>query len=346
MALQGIDISNWQNGIQLGAVPCDFAICKATQGTSYTSPDCVRQVEQCMSLGKLWGVYHYVGGQGAIAEADFFVDSVANWIGQGVLVVDWEANENSAWGDLGYLDKVCHRIYERTGVPPLIYASASVFPWDIAASNNSGTWVAQYADNSPTGYQDSPWNEDAYSCTIRQYSSTGRLDGWGGNLDINKAYLTAEQWMMYANPGGQPVAPPTPVPVQPSLANTTDLVVEVMEGKHSVGDDRRQSLGSRYDEVQGMIDHIYSADTQTLVNETWAGCYGNGSKREAVLGSRWQEVMDAINGSVPTEATYTVQPGDTLSDIASRYGTTYQDLAARNGIADPNIIYPGQILVV
>lgn len=98
MALQGIDISNWQNGIQLGAVPCDFAICKATQGTGYTSPDCARQVEQCLELGKLFGVYHYVGGQGAIAEADFFVDSVANWIGKGVLVIDWEQNENSAWG--------------------------------------------------------------------------------------------------------------------------------------------------------------------------------------------------------------------------------------------------------
>ena len=39
---------------------------------------------------------------------------------------------------------------------------------------------------------------------------------------------------------------------------------------------------------------------------------------------------------------YTVQPGDTLSGIAARYGTTYQVLAAVNGITDPNIIYPGQ----
>lgn len=343
MALQGIDISNWQNGIQLGAVPCDFAICKATQGTSYTSPDCVRQVEQCMSLGKLWGVYHYVGGQGAIAEADFFVDSVANWIGQGVLVVDWEANENSAWGDLGYLNSLCHRVWERTGIPPLVYASLSVFPWDIASANNSGTWVAQYANNEPTGYQDTPWNEDAFSCTIRQYASTGQLEGWGGNLDLNKAYLTPEEWMLYANPGSTP-QPPIPVPVDSSIKDATDIVVEVMQGVHGDGDARRNSLGSRYDEVQGLIDHIYSADTQTLVDETWAGRYGNGSKREAVLGSRYEEVMSYINGG--SSQTYTVQSGDTLSGIASLYGTTYEDLAARNGISDPNVIYPGQVLVV
>ena len=35
------------------------------------------------------------------------------------------------------------------------------------------------------------------------------------------------------------------------------------------------------------------------------------------------------------ENTYTVQAGDTLSGIAAKYGTTYQELAALNGIADP-----------
>lgn len=44
--------------------------------------------------------------------------------------------------------------------------------------------------------------------------------------------------------------------------------------------------------------------------------------------------------------TYIVQPGDTLSDIAARYGMTYQSLAAINNIADPNRIYPGQEIVI
>ena len=50
--LNGIDVSNWQNGINLAAVPADFVICKATQGNSYVSPDCVRQVEQAAAAGK------------------------------------------------------------------------------------------------------------------------------------------------------------------------------------------------------------------------------------------------------------------------------------------------------
>jgi lysozyme len=48
----------------------------------------------------------------------------------------------------------------------------------------------------------------------------------------------------------------------------------------------------------------------------------------------------------PTTTTYTVKAGDTLSGIASRYGTTYQELARINGIADPNKIYPGQVLKI
>jgi len=47
-----------------------------------------------------------------------------------------------------------------------------------------------------------------------------------------------------------------------------------------------------------------------------------------------------------TETTYTVKSGDTLSSIASKYSTTYQHLAQINGIADPNKIYPGQVLKV
>ena len=44
----------------------------------------------------------------------------------------------------------------------------------------------------------------------------------------------------------------------------------------------------------------------------------------------------------PASVYYTVKRGDTLSAIASKYGTTYQQLAKINGIANPNKIYPGQ----
>jgi LysM repeat protein len=42
--------------------------------------------------------------------------------------------------------------------------------------------------------------------------------------------------------------------------------------------------------------------------------------------------------------TYTVQPGDTLTRIARRFGTTALELARLNGITNPSTIYAGQVL--
>ncbi|EOS8071872.1 LysM peptidoglycan-binding domain-containing protein [Enterococcus hirae] len=51
-----------------------------------------------------------------------------------------------------------------------------------------------------------------------------------------------------------------------------------------------------------------------------------------------------VNEKVSTTRTYIVRSGDNLSSIASRLGTTYQALAQRNGLSNPNLIYPGQVL--
>ena len=47
-------------------------------------------------------------------------------------------------------------------------------------------------------------------------------------------------------------------------------------------------------------------------------------------------------GQASDEKTYTVKAGDTLSGIAAKYGTTYQAIAAYNGIKNPNLIFVGQ----
>lgn len=50
-----------------------------------------------------------------------------------------------------------------------------------------------------------------------------------------------------------------------------------------------------------------------------------------------------LSGGSSTHA-YTVRSGDTLSGIASRLGTSWTSLKAKNGISNANLIYPGQIL--
>ena len=47
-----------------------------------------------------------------------------------------------------------------------------------------------------------------------------------------------------------------------------------------------------------------------------------------------------------TTITYTVKRGDTLSQIAAKYGTTVKAIAAENGIKNVNLIYVGQKLKI
>lgn len=48
----------------------------------------------------------------------------------------------------------------------------------------------------------------------------------------------------------------------------------------------------------------------------------------------------------PAGGTYTVQRGDTLGRIATRFNTTVQAIASLNGIANPNRIFAGQVLKI
>jgi len=51
----------------------------------------------------------------------------------------------------------------------------------------------------------------------------------------------------------------------------------------------------------------------------------------------------------PSGTTYTVVPGDTLWGISEAYygtGTRYPEIAAANGIENPNLIFPGQVFVI
>lgn len=50
--------------------------------------------------------------------------------------------------------------------------------------------------------------------------------------------------------------------------------------------------------------------------------------------------------STSSMITYTVESGDTLSGIAEQYGVTVQQLCSWNGINDPNLIYPGEIIKI
>lgn len=229
MTLNGIDISNWQAGINLSAVPADFVIIKATEGNTYVSPSADTQYQGAKSAGRLLGVYHFATGVGAVEEAKFFLSNIQGYLGEAILVLDWEAGVVTQ--GVGYAKAFLDYVYQQTGIRPLIYMSKSVtnsYDWSTVSANY-GLWVAQYADSNPTGYQDDPWTDtNGYGSwsapAIFQYSSTGRLSGYSGNLDLDKFYGDIKAWQAYAKSAHtEPEPEPDPEP-KPEPPKSTPIV--------------------------------------------------------------------------------------------------------------------------
>ena len=220
--LNGVDIASYQSNIDASRLATtDFIIVKFTQGTRYLNPYADRQYSTAKAVGKLMGAYHYAEGKDPEDEAQHFVSSLGNRVGECVLTLDWEGNQNRLFGTgkdvawcKAFLDSVC----DLTGVRPLIYMSKSVcrkYNWaDVAA--NYPLWCAQYKSNSITDYQSSPWRDsNSFGAwgkpTIYQYSSHGRIAGYDANIDLDIAYITADQWRAMA--AGKPQESPVDVAI-------------------------------------------------------------------------------------------------------------------------------------
>lgn len=319
--MDGIDVSSWQTGIDISQVKCDFVITKATEGTSYVNPDCDRVYQQAKSLGKNLGVYHYATGGNAVAEANYFVDNITGYIGEAILVLDFEGravNLGPTWAKT-FLDTV----YTRTGVKPLIYMSASVvsrYDWSSVRAGDYGLWIAGYSRGNsifygyntdiPMNYNTGAWSD---CVALYQYTSKGRLSGYNGNLDLNVFYGDKDAWNAYAGGGNSVTTPSNPVSNQ-------NIVYTVKPG------DCLYNIGLKYGVSWESIAAINGVHPPYII---YPG----------------QNLQISGNNANPTTV-YTVKTGDCLSMIAERYGTSWQTLATINGISNPNLIYPGQTLKI
>lgn len=206
--LLGVDISNYQAGIDLAAVDPDFVIVMVTQDVgshAFTNPHHQAQLDAAVAQGRPVGVYHYVGGgdsgtaDDARAEADRFLAAVrATGHAEKVMwCIDWEADDNTAWGNQAYLAVIIDRVQATTGRPVMLYASSDSYPWDLAHDRGCGTWAAQYADSDPTGWDAAPWTDGTWAAAMHQYTGTGRVPGYGDDLDLDVFHGSEADWAAY-----------------------------------------------------------------------------------------------------------------------------------------------------
>lgn len=332
--MRGVDVSNWQCNIDTGVLDADFVVAGATWGTGGFDNTCLRngvnqaanyQLERAWSSGKSIGVYHYALGRDPVAEADFYVDHVSQYIGRAVLVLDWESIDNLRFGEGMWVESWVRRVHDRTHVWPIVYVQASALnQLTVFVLRHCGVWVASYASNAVTGYQTRPWKYGAYGEAMRQYTSNGRVSGYSGRLDLN--YFRGErwQWDAYARGDGMKVSAPEPKPkaVAPKSNVSRETCVTVRAGDTLSGIAARTGL-QPYQAWRG-----YRSGNPAVI---WPGetvCYGG----VAFVGSK---------SSARAVRTYTVRRGDSLWKV---FGGDWKRVASLNGLSNPGLIYPGQAL--
>lgn len=98
--------------------------------------------------------------------------------------------------------------------------------------------------------------------------------------------------------------------------------------------------GSKVYTIEGNTSDQVARRSYALTSSKIVG-YGR-PKYDAETSTVTPPAEDIGSGKGDGYTVYTVVKGDTLSGIAAKYGTTYQALAAYNGISNPNIINVGQ----
>jgi len=209
--LDGVDISGFDEGVNVRAMSAAFVIVKATEGVQGTvyNPTYRSMADAALGSGKLLGFYHYANGGDPVVEADSFYDAIKDYRGRAIATLDWEKMGNPKFcsgGDVTWCKRFLDRMRERFGGTPMLYTSKGVcnaYDWSSVARKYP-LWGAEYAyeDRVYQGYLDEPWQSKAKwgawgaMPTIFQYGYVNPKPNNGGksSLDADAFYGTREDW--------------------------------------------------------------------------------------------------------------------------------------------------------
>ena len=295
---KGIDVSHWQGAMDWGkveAVVIEFAIIKSggSDAGFYADPRWEENYKGAKANGIAVGAYYFVGpgctsAEAGKAEAQRFLAQLKGKQFEYPVFMDVEATPASAKAGATEAAIAFCRALEAAGYYTGIYSSTySGFRdrLDDSKLTPFTHWVAQYASKCSYGGAFGIW----------QYSSTGRVDGISGNVDMDISYQDYPSIIKNGGCNGYAKQGSTQetTPVQPHKT-VDELAWEVLSGKWGNGDDRKKRIttaGYDYAAVQAKVNELLGAS---------AAAY------------------------------YTVRSGDTLSAIARKYGTTVSAIQKLN----------------
>lgn len=168
----------------------------------------------------------------------------------------------------------CEEI-EKNGYKAGIYANLDWFKNYIELSkvNKYKIWLAQWDVEKPTAN---------FHYDYWQYTSKGQLIGINENVDMNYCY----DEILASNEN-------TVNKVEKSIEL---LAIEVINGVYGNGQERKDKLSDKFNEVQDYVNKILiNNDITSIANNVIKGIYGNGQERKKILGILYNKVQDKVN---------------------------------------------------
>lgn len=231
---KGIDVSQWQGDINWGAVNADFAILRAGYGRVKSQIDTKfeQNYRNAKAVGMPLGAYWYsyaMSPDEAREEARVFLEIIKGKQFEYPVYFDVEENKALALGRDRVSDIIIAFLDEMEGAGYFVglYMSASHLTnlTTQYVKDRFAIWVAHYGVSKTTYTgQYGMW----------QYSSTGRIDGINGNVDLNECYVDYPKQIKTDGRNGfekpQPIEPtPEPIP-EPTPEEPKTIDIEVVVG--------------------------------------------------------------------------------------------------------------------
>lgn len=342
---QGVDWSRYQgaNGI-FGYAHDKFAICQIggiNRGGMYGQTTYETQVASAIAQGKRAHTYiwYEVGGNASLGEQvlSTFLPQVQTPKGS-IVALDYESGASA--DKQANTNAILHgmRMIKAAGYTPMYYSYkpytvANVYVDQIIREFPNSLWMAAYPNYAVTPTPNYNVFPSMDGVAIYQFTSTYIAGGLDGNVDLTG--ITDNGYTKNNKPETQ-----TPAISQGQQADNTP------KKDIAAGNQVKVKFGANVWATGEAIPSWVKGRTYSVAQVS-----GN---RVLLAGiNSWINKADVeiiSVSSVPIQApatnTYTVRSGDTLSSIASKFGTSYQALASLNGISNPNLIYVGQVLQV
>ncbi len=313
----GIDVSFWQgnfNFLQAAREGVKFAILRGAYNLSKDTRF-EEYYSNARASGLNVGVYHYTMAttpQEAIQEAKFLLENVLAGKKFELPIyfdIEDQVHKNLSRTQVSAITRAYLEYLEDRGYWVGVYSSKSFIDTYLEEDikQEYAMWVAQWNTECTYKGQYGMWQFGGETNYIRSTLINGQT--------VDQNYMLVDYPSLIKNRGKNGYGPGT-VNVKPQEPVTKNYTV--------VSGDNLSSIASRFNITVAEICRINNISNPNLI---------------------YPGQVLKLTGAVENNAiNYTVKAGDNLSNIAVKYNTTWQSIAALNGLTNPNLIYPGQNL--